>query len=92
VIFAFLQNIRAAPQSMLTALQHYPHTLGEEESADFLLTAISEPIIQQLSLDDAGATVNLETVGENAHKKSPTNGKKAAAKAGKSTEEAGARR
>ena len=35
------------------------HTLGEEESADFLLTAISDPLIQQLSLDDAGANVNL---------------------------------
>jgi Mn-containing catalase len=35
-------------------------TLGEEESADFLLTAISDPIVQQLSLDDAGADVNLD--------------------------------
>jgi Mn-containing catalase len=36
------------------------HTLGEEESADFLLTAISDPLIQQASLDDVGAEVNLE--------------------------------
>ncbi len=35
------------------------HTLGEEESADFLLTMISDPLIQQLTLDDAGADVNL---------------------------------
>jgi Mn-containing catalase len=35
------------------------HTLGEEESADFLLTAISDPLIQQLALDDVGASVNL---------------------------------
>jgi Mn-containing catalase len=35
-------------------------TLGEEESTDFLLTAIADPIVQQLSLDDAGADVNLE--------------------------------
>jgi len=35
-------------------------TLGEEESADFLLTAIADPIVQQLSLDDAGADVNLD--------------------------------
>jgi Mn-containing catalase len=59
------------------------HTLGEEESADFLLSAISEPLIQQASLDDAGATVNLETVGENGHKRSVADGKKATAKAGK---------
>jgi Mn-containing catalase len=38
------------------------HTLGEEESADFLLTAISDPIIQQVSLNDGGADVNLESV------------------------------
>jgi Mn-containing catalase len=38
------------------------HTLGEEESTDFLLTAISDPLIQQASLDDLGADVNLETV------------------------------
>jgi len=68
------------------------HTLGEEESADFLLTAIAEPLIQQVSLDDAGATVNLETVGENGQKRSAANGKKRAAKAGKSAEEIGARR
>lgn len=35
-------------------------TLGEEESADFLLTAISDPLIQQLTLDDMGADVNLD--------------------------------
>jgi Mn-containing catalase len=36
------------------------HSLGEEESADFLLTLISDPLLQQLTLDDAGADVNLE--------------------------------
>ena len=36
------------------------HTLGEEESADFLLTSISDPLIQQLVLDDLGADVNLD--------------------------------
>jgi Mn-containing catalase len=30
------------------------HTLGDEESADFLLTAISKPLIQQASLEDYG--------------------------------------
>jgi len=38
------------------------HTLGEEEAADFLLTAISDPLIQQASLEDLGANVNLESV------------------------------
>jgi Mn-containing catalase len=37
------------------------YTLGEEESADFLLTAIADPLIQQASLDDMGAEVNLDT-------------------------------
>lgn len=35
-------------------------TLGEEEGADFLLTAISDPMIQELSIRDAGGTVNLD--------------------------------
>ncbi|HLK66241.1 MAG TPA: DUF892 family protein [Bryobacteraceae bacterium] len=35
-------------------------TLGEEQSADFLLTAISDPLIQQVSIEDAGGSVNLE--------------------------------
>jgi Mn-containing catalase len=68
------------------------HTLGEEESADCLLSAISEPIIQQVSIDDAGASVNLETVGENGHKRSSANGSKTTAKARKNGEEVGARR
>jgi Mn-containing catalase len=38
------------------------HTLGEEESADFLLTTLSKPMLQQASLDDLGAEVNLESV------------------------------
>jgi Mn-containing catalase len=38
------------------------HTLGEEESADFLLTTLSAPLIQQASLDDSGVEVNLESV------------------------------
>jgi len=36
------------------------HTLGEEESTDFLLTAISEPLIQQAAIEDAGGGVDLE--------------------------------
>ena len=49
------------------------HTLGEEESADFLLTAIADPLIQQVSIDDAGANVNLE----NGDKRAPARKKKA---------------
>jgi Mn-containing catalase len=67
------------------------HTLGEEESADFLLTAISDPLIQQASLNDLGAAVNLESVGDGDGRKS-TNGKKSASKAGRSAGEAVARR
>jgi Mn-containing catalase len=63
------------------------YTLGEEESADFLLSAISEPLIQQASLEDAGATVNLETVAENGQKRSSVNSKKAGGKAAKAAEE-----
>ena len=64
------------------------YTLGEEESADFLLSAISEPLMQQESLDDAGAAVNLETVGENGHKRSSVSSKRTAAKGVKTAEEA----
>ena len=42
------------------------HTLGEEESADFLLTLISEPLLQQASLDDMGADTNLGVVAKSA--------------------------
>jgi ferritin-like metal-binding protein YciE len=31
------------------------HTLGEEESADFLLTTLSKPLLQQASVEDYGA-------------------------------------
>ncbi len=32
------------------------HTLGEEESTDFLLTTISEPLLQQARMQDLGAS------------------------------------
>src|SRR5689334_21095822 len=38
------------------------HTLGEEESSDFLLTMIADPLVQQAALDEIGAEVDLETV------------------------------
>jgi Mn-containing catalase len=37
------------------------HTLGEEESADHLLTEISKPLIQQATIEDVGGEVNLES-------------------------------
>lgn len=37
-------------------------TLGEEESTDFLLTAISDPLMQQAAIEDGGNAINLETV------------------------------
>lgn len=44
------------------------HTLGEEESADFLLTEIAKPLVQQATLDDMGAEVDLEnTPAGNGH-------------------------
>lgn len=47
-------------------------TLGEEESTDFLLTAISDPLIQQAALEDMGADVNLDT----AEKETPSSSSK----------------
>ena len=44
------------------------HTLGEEESSDFLLTAISDPLIQQAMIEDGGNQVNLE----NGDRRGPT--------------------
>jgi Mn-containing catalase len=38
------------------------HTLGDEESADYLLTSIAKPLLQQATLDDMGARVNLDYV------------------------------
>jgi len=37
-------------------------SLGEEESTDAQLTTLANPLLQQLTLDDAGASVNLESV------------------------------
>ena len=56
------------------------HTLGEEEAADFLLTGISQPIMQQMSLDDMNGNVDLETVGVGPNQKSAPTNKKAGRK------------
>jgi len=55
-------------------------TLGEEESADFLLTAIADPILQQVSLDDIGGSVNLDLPGEGGQKAGSARKKKGAAR------------
>jgi Mn-containing catalase len=36
------------------------HTLGDEESADYLLSSIAKPMVQQATLEDMGANVDLE--------------------------------
>ena len=46
-------------------------TLGEEESSDFLLTAIADPLIQQAAIEDNGANVNLEKVERRAPSRAP---------------------
>jgi Mn-containing catalase len=38
------------------------HTLGDEESTDFLLTSISDPLLQQAALNDMNANVDLNRV------------------------------
>jgi hypothetical protein len=52
------------------AARFLSHTLGEEESADFLLTAISDPLLQQASLDDLHADVDLASVPAQSEKTS----------------------
>jgi len=53
-------------RSLARQIGEYPsarllsHTLGEEESADFLLTAISEPLTQQVLVEETSTTGNRE--------------------------------
>ena len=54
------------------------HTLGEEQAADFLLTAISDPLVQEVSLNDLDADVDLETVGVGAGDNKTSHRKKTA--------------
>lgn len=46
---------------MLAVADLMSHTLGEEEAADHLLNSIAKPLLQQASLNDMGAKVNLES-------------------------------
>jgi Mn-containing catalase len=53
------------------------HTLGDEEGADFLLTVISKPMLQQATLEDMGADVDLERTPVNQGAPALTKRKKA---------------
>ncbi|MBV9769445.1 MAG: ferritin-like domain-containing protein [Bryobacterales bacterium] len=52
---------------MLDIAELLSHTLGDEESADHLLTAIAKPLLQQATLDDMGADVDLEGTPASGH-------------------------
>jgi Mn-containing catalase len=45
---------------MLEVADLLTHTLGDEESADYMLTSIAKPLVQQATLDDMGEHVDLE--------------------------------
>jgi Mn-containing catalase len=45
---------------MLEVADLMTHTLGDEESADWLLSSIAKPLVQQAMLDDMGGHVDLE--------------------------------
>jgi Mn-containing catalase len=47
------------------------HTLGEEESTDYLLTEIAKPMLQEAALQETGGNVNLETVGTTPRRTAP---------------------
>jgi len=57
------------------------HTLGEEESADFLLTAIADPLLQQATLDDMNGDVNLKSLQKRPNGKRGTPAKSRTGKA-----------
>ena len=46
---------------LLDVAELMTHTLGDEESADFLLSSIAKPMVQQATLEDMGANVDLES-------------------------------
>ena len=45
---------------LLDVAELMTHTLGDEESADWLLSSIAKPMVQQAALEDMGANVDLE--------------------------------
>jgi Mn-containing catalase len=52
---------------MLGVAELMSHTLGDEEGADFLLTSIAKPLLQQATLDDMGGDVDLEGAPKSSH-------------------------
>jgi Mn-containing catalase len=44
------------------------HTLGDEEAADFLLTSVAKPLLQQATLEHFGADVNLQSIAPKANR------------------------
>lgn len=52
------------------------HTLGEEESTDYLLSSLAKPLLQQARLQDLGAHVNLESVPVPEHATEPARKRK----------------
>lgn len=57
-------TVRALARQLgaIEAARLLSHTLGEEESSDFLLTAISDPLLQQAAIEDGSNNITLETV------------------------------
>ncbi len=51
----------AKQMGMLEVAELMSHTLGDEESADYLLSSIAKPLVQQATLDDMGGKVDLES-------------------------------
>jgi Mn-containing catalase len=52
------------------------HTLGEEESTDYLLTMIAEPLVQQAALDDMGASTDLGATADMGDEAQRSSGRK----------------
>jgi Mn-containing catalase len=53
-------RILARQLGEIQAARLLTRTLGEEESSDFLLTAIADPLIQQAAIEDSGHPIDLE--------------------------------
>jgi hypothetical protein len=51
---------------MIEVAELLSHTLGEEESADYLLNSIAKPLLQQATIEDAGGGVKLEGESDSA--------------------------
>lgn len=67
----------------IAAARLLSNTLGDEQSADFLLTGIADPLLQELTLNDKGADVDLATVGGGKDDKSTSSRRKRTQNGGK---------